>query len=42
MEKENKGVKNYSMSDAESEVMEKLWKQTESSKQYTLLALFIG
>mgnify|MGYP002510326088 FL=1 len=40
MEKENKGVKNYSMSDAESEVMEKLWEQTESIKQSTLLALF--
>ena len=40
MEKENKEVRNYYMSDAESEVMEKLWEQTESIKQSTLLALF--
>ena len=41
MEKENKGVRNYYMSDAESEVMEKLWEQTESIKQSALLALFV-
>lgn len=40
MEKENKGVSNYYMSDAESEVMEKLWEQTESIKQSALLVLF--
>lgn len=40
MEKENKEVRNYYMSDAESEVMEKLWEQTESIKQSALLALF--
>ena len=42
MEKGNKGVRNYSMSDAESEVMEKLWEQTESIRQSALLALFVG
>ncbi|MDE6363045.1 MAG: BlaI/MecI/CopY family transcriptional regulator [Lachnospiraceae bacterium] len=41
MEKENKGVRNYYMSDAESEVMEKLWEQTESIKQSALLTLFV-
>ena len=41
MEKENKGVKSYYMSDAESEVMEKLWEQTESIKQSALLTLFV-
>lgn len=40
MEKENKGISNYYMSDAESEVMEKLWEQTESIKQSALLVLF--
>jgi predicted transcriptional regulator len=32
--------KTYNMSDAEREVMEKLWEQTESIKQSRLLALF--
>lgn len=41
MEKENKGVRNYYMSDMESEVMEKLWEQTESIKQSALLTLFV-
>lgn len=41
MEKENTGVRNYDMSDAESEVMEKLWEQTESIKQSSLLTLFV-
>lgn len=40
MEKENKTVINYNMSDAEREVMEKLWEQAESIKQSSLLALF--
>ena len=31
--------KTYNMSDAEREVMEKLWEQTESIKQSRLLAL---
>lgn len=41
MEKEKKGVRNYDMSDSESEVMEKLWEQTESIKQSALLTLFV-
>lgn len=40
MEKVQAIMKKYSMSDAESEVMEKLWEQTEGISQTCLLALF--
>lgn len=40
MKKDNEIRRNFSMSDAEGEVMEKLWEQTESIKQSCLLALF--